>query len=91
MQQGALNPLMVQPQAAALIGGASHYFSHPNYANSPLPEIWGDLTYFGNPLVDRGYSSDNATNVFVVIPIELPDGMIQSFQTRNQPAAGTPD
>ena len=51
-QQGLLNPLMVAPQAA-LIDGTPHYFSHPNYANSQLPEIWGDLTFFGNPLVDR--------------------------------------
>ncbi|MFN2116803.1 MAG: multicopper oxidase domain-containing protein [Candidatus Promineifilaceae bacterium] len=88
-QQGRLNPLMVEAQAAApLIDGAPHYFSHPNYANSPLPEVWGDLTYFGNPLVDRGYSSDNASNVFVVVPAALPDGMIQSFQTWNQVAAG---
>jgi len=89
LQQGALNPLMVAPQAAALIDGAPHYFSHPNYANSPLPVVTpGVVSDFGNPLVDRAYSSDNATNVFVVIPTALPDGMLQSFQTWNQPAAG---
>jgi FtsP/CotA-like multicopper oxidase with cupredoxin domain len=75
--------------AAALPGEAPRYFSHPNYANSPLPEVTpGQVAYFGNPLVDRGYSSDNASNVFVVIPVALPDGMIQSFQTWNQLAAG---
>lgn len=88
LQQGAMNPLMVQPQAATLINGAPHYFSHPNYANSPLPEVTGQVAAFGNPLVDRGYSGDNATNVFVVIPAALPDGMIQSFQTWNQVATG---
>lgn len=41
LQQGALNPLMLQAQAATLIDGAPHYFSHPNYANSPLPTIEG--------------------------------------------------
>ncbi|MAT98800.1 MAG: hypothetical protein CL608_16780 [Anaerolineaceae bacterium] len=80
---------MVDTQAAVLIDGAPHYFSHPNYANSPLPEVTaGVVTEFGNPLVERGYSSDNATNVFVVIPAALPDGMLQSFQTWNQVATG---
>lgn len=88
-QKGMLNPLMVDAQAAVLIEGAPHYFSHPNYANSPLPEVTpGQVAYFGNSLVDRGYSSDNATNVFVVIPAALPDGLIQSFQAWNQPATG---
>ena len=91
-QEGALNPLMVDTMAegeAALIDGAPHYFSHPNYANSPLPVIDpGQVATFGNPLVDRAYSSDNATNVFVVIPVALPDGLLQSFQTWNQPATG---
>ncbi len=107
-QEGALNPLMLEAQAAQttltaqtaptiqaavgdanLIDGAPHYFSHPNYANSPLPTVTaGQVADFGNPLVDRGYSSDNATNVFVIIPTALPDGMLQSFQTWNQPAVG---
>ena len=42
LQQGALNPLMlVEPEAAAAAapGDAPRYFSHPNYANSPLPEV----------------------------------------------------
>ncbi|MFO7697248.1 MAG: multicopper oxidase domain-containing protein, partial [Anaerolineae bacterium] len=93
LQQGALNPLMVDSQAVRapeeLIDGAPHYFSHPNYANSPLPEVTpGVVTYFGNPLVDRAYSSDSATNILVVLPVALPDGMIQGFETWNQPAAG---
>ncbi len=88
-QQGALNPLMVAPVAANLINGAPHYFSHPNYANSPLPEVTpGALTTVGNPLNDRQYSSDSASNVFVVLPATLPDGLLQGFQTWNQPAAG---
>ncbi|MBK8900108.1 MAG: multicopper oxidase domain-containing protein [Anaerolineaceae bacterium] len=80
---------MVDAQAAVLIDGAPHYFSHPNYANSPLPELTaGQVAAFGNPLVDRGYSSDNATTVFAIIPAALPDGMLQSFQTWNQVATG---
>ena len=50
LQKGALNPLMITAQpagadvmpmaaAAALPGQAPRYFSHPNYANSPLPEV----------------------------------------------------
>lgn len=89
-QQGAMNPLMMEPEAAApLVDNTPHYFSHPNYANSPLPEVTsGQEATVGNPLVDRGYSSDNATNVFVVIPTALPDGLVESFQTWNQPATG---
>ncbi len=59
LQQGALNPLMVEAMAAAiLINGAPHYFSHPNYANSPLPTVEGTPTYFGSALQDRAYASD---------------------------------
>lgn len=89
-QQGALNPLMVNlAPAEPLIDGAPHYFSHPNYANSPLPEVTaGQVAAFGNLLIDRAYSSDNATNVFVISPATLPDGMLQSFQVWNQPASG---
>lgn len=93
LQQGALNPLMVDSPAVrapeVLIDGAPHYFSHPNYANSPWPEVTpGVVNYFGNPLVDRAYSSDSATTVLVVLPVTLPGGMIQGFQTWNQPATG---
>jgi len=92
-QQGALNPLMVGAQAA-LIGGAPHYFTHPNYANSPLPTIEGAVIYVGNPLQDRAYATDfpvgvgELAPVFVVVPTALPDGMLQSFQTWNQATPG---
>ncbi|MDT8305357.1 MAG: hypothetical protein RRC07_05430, partial [Anaerolineae bacterium] len=96
-QQGALNPLMVEATfettadvvAAELIDGAPHYFSHPNYANSPLPEVTaGASTLVGNPLQERAYATDNAANVFVVIPGALPDGFVESFQTWNQAERG---
>jgi FtsP/CotA-like multicopper oxidase with cupredoxin domain len=95
LQQGALNPLMVDVQAAVLIDGAPHYFSHPNYANSPLPSIEGAVIDVGNPLIDRAYASDYPVGVgelapvFVVVPAALPDGMIQSFDTWNQAAPGS--
>ena len=99
LQQGALNPLMVDAQAAPLaadlIDGTPHYFSHPNYANSPLPSIEGAVISVGNSLVDRTYASDfpvgvgELAPVFVVVPAALPDGMIQSFQTWNQALAGS--
>ncbi|HLF90907.1 MAG TPA: hypothetical protein VI451_18335, partial [Anaerolineales bacterium] len=96
-KKGALNPLMVDTQAAVLIEEAPHYFSHPNYANSPLPTIEGAVIPVGNPLQDRAYASDfpvavgELAPVFVVVPTPLPDGMIQSFQTWNQAnPAGSP-
>ncbi len=63
LQDGALNPLMVDAQAAlaaaaAAPGDAPRYFSHPNYANSPLPSIEGAVIEVGNPLIDRHYASD---------------------------------
>jgi FtsP/CotA-like multicopper oxidase with cupredoxin domain len=102
LQQGAKNPLMLAAPsavqaplaAAALIGGAPHYFSHPNYANSPLPTITGAVIPVANPLIDRAYASDfpvavgELAPVFVVVPAALPDGMIQSFQTWNQATPG---
>ena len=36
-------------QRRPLINGAPHYFSHPNYANSPLPTIEGSLIYVRKP------------------------------------------
>jgi hypothetical protein len=93
-QQGALNPLMLDAtaemeMAMAMPGDAPRYFSHPNYANSPLPEVTpGTVVAVGNPLVERAYATDNASNVFVVIPAALPDGLLQSFQSWNQAAAG---
>lgn len=96
LQQGALNPLMLEaaPAAAAMsmpmpmLGAAPYYFSHPNYANSPLPTLEGAAIDVGNPLIERDYATDNAAEVFVVLPALLPDGMLQSFRTWNQAAAG---
>ena len=88
---------MVAPQAAPLINGAPHYFSHPNYANSPLPSVTtnpGAAAYVGNVLQDRAYASDypvavgQLAPVFVVVPAALPAGLLQSFQTWNQATAG---
>lgn len=96
LQAGALNPLMLDAQAVA-VDGAPRYFSHPNYANSPLPEVTGAVVDVGNPLVDRAYASDfpvavgELAPVLVVLPDALPDGMVQAFRTWNQAAAaGSP-
>jgi FtsP/CotA-like multicopper oxidase with cupredoxin domain len=89
--RAATTALTLDATAAAQMlnpGGTPHYFSHPNYANSPLPTINGAVISVGNPLVERAYATDNATNVFVVAPTPLPNGMIQSFQTLNQASAG---
>ena len=97
LQKGALNPLMVGMEAMPMPanpGDPPHYFSHPNYANSPLPAIAGATISVGNPLIDRQYASDfpvgvgELAPVFVVLPAALPDGMIQSFETWNQATAG---
>jgi hypothetical protein len=56
LQEGALNPLMVDMLAQSIIIDGvmvPRYFSHPNYANSPLPTIEGAAIQVGNPLVDR--------------------------------------
>lgn len=91
-QKGAINPLMVQAAAApAAPGDAPRYFSHPNYANSPLPEMTaapGATVTVGNPLVDRFYATDNAAEVFVVLQDPLPDGFLQGFKVWNQASAG---
>jgi FtsP/CotA-like multicopper oxidase with cupredoxin domain len=84
--------------AAAVPGDAPRYFSHPNYANSPLPEVSGAVVPVGNPLIERAYATDfpvatgELAPVFVAMPsVVLPDGLIQSFQTLNQAApAGSP-
>jgi FtsP/CotA-like multicopper oxidase with cupredoxin domain len=91
-QDGALNPLMVETTAdvgmqMVMPGDAPRYFSHPNYANSPLPilaTVPGAETIVGNELIDRQYATDNATGVFVVLQTPLPDGFITSFETWNQ-------
>jgi FtsP/CotA-like multicopper oxidase with cupredoxin domain len=91
LYEGALNPLMVDAAAAPILDGAPHYFSHPNYANSPLPTVNTvpeALTFVGNQLVDRGYATDNAADVFVLNPAPLPGGFLQSFQIWNQATAG---
>ncbi|MFB3817806.1 MAG: multicopper oxidase domain-containing protein [Candidatus Methylomirabilales bacterium] len=92
LQQGATNPLMLAaPTQAAAPGQAPRYFSHPNYANSPLPTITttpGTLAAVGNPLVERAYATDDSAQVLVVLPIALPNGFVQSFQTWNQAVAG---
>jgi Ca2+-binding RTX toxin-like protein/FtsP/CotA-like multicopper oxidase with cupredoxin domain len=48
----------------------------------------GTLMDFGNPLLDRAYATDNATQVFVVVQTPLPNGFLQSFKTLNQALAG---
>jgi hypothetical protein len=109
LQHGALNPLMLDNQitvssrasqaqqlvaGAALINGAPHYFSHPNYANSPLPTVQGAVIEVGSPLQDRAWASDTPVAVGELAPVlvvmgdVLPDGMIQSFQTWNQATGG---
>jgi len=78
----------------AMAGEAPHYFSVPNYANSPLPTVNGAVITVGNPLIDRAYASDYPVGlgeqapVLVVVPTALPDGMLQSFQTWNQANPG---
>jgi FtsP/CotA-like multicopper oxidase with cupredoxin domain len=91
LQEGAVNPLMVVAPLAVPAGQAPHYFSHPNYANSPLPTpttVPGAQTTVGNVLSERAYATDNATTVFVVLQSPLPDGFIQSFEVLNQASAG---
>ena len=91
IQAGELNPLMdIQAAAAALPGQAPRYFSHPNYANSPLPQVsvtQGTENSVGNALTSRQYATDNATNVMVAVGGSLPAGLLTSFQTWNQPNA----
>lgn len=90
LQEGALNPLMMVEAATPIVNGAPHYFSHPNYANSPLPTVEGAVITVGNPLVDRANASDYPVGVgelapvLVVLPQALPTGMLQAFQTWNQ-------
>jgi len=91
LQDGALNPLMVDMVAAAIPGEMPRYFSHPNYANSPLPTVTttaGAEIQVGNELIERGYATDNASNVFVVLPDALPDGFLTAFKSLNQAGAG---
>jgi FtsP/CotA-like multicopper oxidase with cupredoxin domain len=90
LQDGALNPLMVvgaETAAAAAPGEAPRYFSHPNYANSPLPVVTtqqGAETVVGNELIDRQYATDAADTVFVVLASPLTDGLLTGFRVWNQ-------
>ena len=103
LQKGALNPLMITAQpagaeatamaaAAALPGQAPHYFSHPNYANSPLPSLvpGAVTTYIGSPLQDRANASDypvavgELAPVFVMMEAPLTEGFLTGFQSWNQ-------
>lgn len=62
-----------------MLGGAPHYFSHPNYANSPLPVIdaFGGIVpgtgirKFVNGLPRLGFSGAN--NLGQYIPVAVPD------------------
>ncbi|MDV3223043.1 MAG: hypothetical protein LOY02_16600, partial [Intrasporangium sp.] len=85
LQEGAVNPLMMMDaQAAALPGEAPRYFSHPNYANSPLPELTtapGADVLVGNDVVQRSTPTDGAANVLVMSPGVLSDGFLNGFQT----------
>lgn len=95
LQQGALNPLMMvdaeaMAAAAALPGEAPRYFSHPNYANSPLPTVTtapGADVLVGNDVIARPVASDGAQNVLVVSPGVLTDGFLTGFQTYVQAGA----
>lgn len=46
----------------------------------------GTLTQIGNPLSERPNATDTASNVFVVVPTALPNGLLTGFQTLNQAA-----
>lgn len=95
LQAGALNPLMITAEpmaaeampmaaAAAAPGEAPRYFSHPNYANSPLPEMTtapGADVVVGNEVIQRTTATDSATNVLIMSPAVLPDGFLTGFQT----------
>ncbi|WP_092607787.1 hypothetical protein [Raineyella antarctica] len=98
LQRGELNPLMTAATgtAAALAPGAApHYFSHPNYANSPLPTLApGTGAYVGNRLQDRAFATDYPVGVgqlapvFVVVDTPLTGGFLTEFKARNQATNG---
>ncbi|HXV34457.1 MAG TPA: multicopper oxidase domain-containing protein [Gaiellaceae bacterium] len=83
-----LTRLTAETAQMAVPGEAPHYFSVPNYANTEYPTVSGAVISVGNPLVERGYATDNAAEVLVVLPAPLPDGLVQSFETWNQALAG---
>ena len=64
--------------ALAMTGTAPYYFSHPNYANSPLPmvdmgtgAVVGGIRKFVNTLA--GLGAENANNLGQYIPVAVPD------------------
>ncbi len=100
-QRGMLNPLMRldrtragKTEAAALAGPMAwngttpRYFSHPNYANSPLPTVNGVDVTVGNPLVGAAAATDAADAFVVLKNAPLPNGFLTGFEVWNQ--AGTP-
>ena len=72
-------------------GDAPHYFSHSNYANSPLPEVTATGTPVGNDVSADRVNPTEGTNAFVVLNgagQELPAGFLTSFQIWNQAGSG---
>ena len=71
--------VLASATAWAMPGTAPHYFSHPNYANSPLPEFDSD----GNAEIGTGIrkfvdglpglGETNANNLGQYIPVAVPD------------------
>ncbi|MCG6567171.1 hypothetical protein C3E87_05955 [Tessaracoccus sp. ZS01] len=97
IQAGEANPLMTGAAVAMVPGAAPHYFSHPNYANSPLPTVGtlpGAQSTVGNELLDREFASDypvapgELAPVFVALQQPLSDGFLTGFLSRNQATTG---
>lgn len=70
--------LLAALPALAMTGTAPYYFSHPNYANSPLPmvdmdtgAVAGGIRKFVNTLA--GLGAENANNLGQYIPVAVPD------------------
>ncbi|MBP7690562.1 MAG: multicopper oxidase domain-containing protein [Anaerolineales bacterium] len=49
----------------------------------------GTVVAVGNALQTRADSTDNATTVFIVLPTDLPTGVLQNVQTWNQAQSGS--
>ena len=79
-----------------MVDGAPHYFSHPNYANSPLPDVQGTPTYFGNALSSVPTHPTDPVGVgelapvFVVFPTALPDGILSRSRLEPGDAGSEP-
>jgi FtsP/CotA-like multicopper oxidase with cupredoxin domain len=86
--QGLALPAIGTAQMA-MPGEAPHYFSVPNYANSPLRNVGASPGPVGNPLTTRQYPTDSATSVLVVngSPL-LAAGQLTEFRTLNMPGSG---